>query len=828
MYPKHNQQFIRLIFESEEALRFTSLHKTILWVGLGLACVGAATLPLVSDPLPTLISVGIIIFMYVVLLFLFYRGHIQVVGWLHVTILWAILTHSIFWFGGVQSPGFAPYVVVVLIAGLFLGRWAGIIYAVLSLLSGTIAFILGRMSLLPSPIAEPTWGTFWIVGSLFIILVTILLHIFSENIYETLERVQRNENALSQSNRQLLTLQAAGSAITSSLDLQEVLHTVAKEMARALDVAGCAISEWKRPDDSVVLMAEFGPEDWWDEDTVGPVYHLEDYPLTKLVLSERQARQMTVEQPDIDPAELKFMQDAKIKSLLMLPMIFRERVVGLIEIMDDKVSRTFTKQEVDLSQLLANQAASAIENARLYQQAQHDIMERKQAESELVQYKIHLEEKVSERTHELKLTNQHLLREIIERKQAEQALRESEARFRGLVENATDAFFLIDIEDNSVVDVNQQACDSLGYTRKELLELSMADIDIGFDLDKFTAWADSFEQGETITIQGTHQRKDKTTFPVETRVGLLELNERNFRLALVRNVSERKQVEEALRFQKTLLEAQSEVSPDGILLLSNERRILSFNQRYVEMWGIQEKVIRTRSGEVVLQAILDQVVDRETFISGINALYLSQNETSQDEIVLKDGRTFDRYSTPIQGPDGAYYGRAWYYRDITERKLAEIALQQAKEAAEGANRAKSEFLANMSHELRTPLNAILGYTQILQRDKSLTERQLESLNTLRQSGEHLLTLLNDILDLSKIEAGRMELSLSEFFLSDFLDNIVDVFRIQAQQRDIKFVYENLSKLPIAVLGDERRLRQVLINLLGNAIKFTEKGRSVLR
>ncbi|MEG4293562.1 AAA family ATPase [Microcoleus sp. C2C3] len=149
--------------------------------------------------------------------------------------------------------------------------------------------------------------------------------------------------------------------------------------------------------------------------------------------------------------------------------------------------------------------------------------------------------------------------------------------------------------------------------------------------------------------------------------------------------------------------------------------------------------------------------------------------------------------------------------------------QQAEQAAETANRAKSQFLANMSHELRTPLNGILGYTQILKRDADLTSQQNSGINIIHQCGEHLLTLINDVLDLSKIEAGKMELYLTEFHLSDFLQSIIEICQIRAQQKGISLIYEPLTPLRTCVQADEKRLRQILINLLGNAIKFTEKG-----
>jgi predicted ATPase/signal transduction histidine kinase/CheY-like chemotaxis protein/tRNA A-37 threonylcarbamoyl transferase component Bud32 len=151
-------------------------------------------------------------------------------------------------------------------------------------------------------------------------------------------------------------------------------------------------------------------------------------------------------------------------------------------------------------------------------------------------------------------------------------------------------------------------------------------------------------------------------------------------------------------------------------------------------------------------------------------------------------------------------------------------LQKAEDAAQSANRAKSEFLANMNHELRTPLNGILGYTQILKRDKSLSGSQKDSLNIIYQCSNHLLNLINDILDLSKIEARKMELYPSHFRFPEFIKEITEICHIRAEEKGIFLIYEPLTPLPMGVQGDEKRLRQVLINLLGNGVKFTEIGR----
>ena len=155
-------------------------------------------------------------------------------------------------------------------------------------------------------------------------------------------------------------------------------------------------------------------------------------------------------------------------------------------------------------------------------------------------------------------------------------------------------------------------------------------------------------------------------------------------------------------------------------------------------------------------------------------------------------------------------------------------LKTAKEAADAANQAKSEFLTNMSHELRTPLNGILGYAQILQRDKTATPKQQDGFYIIRQCGSHLLTLINDILDLSKIEAKKLELYPTDFQFEPFLRGVKEICRIKAEQKELDFTYEVLNPLPPAIHADEKRLRQVLINLLGNAIKFTSQGSVIFK
>jgi signal transduction histidine kinase len=166
--------------------------------------------------------------------------------------------------------------------------------------------------------------------------------------------------------------------------------------------------------------------------------------------------------------------------------------------------------------------------------------------------------------------------------------------------------------------------------------------------------------------------------------------------------------------------------------------------------------------------------------------------------------------------------------EIQQRENAEASLIAAKEEADKANQAKSEFLANMSHEVRTPLNGILGYAQILQTSKNFNEKERKGLNIIHQCGTHLLTLINDVLDLSKIEARKMELYSTSFHFPSFLQGVAEIFSIRAEQKKLSFICQFDSDLPNGVYVDEQRLRQVLINLLGNALKFTNHGAVIFK
>ncbi|MGE4345467.1 MAG: CHASE domain-containing protein [Geoalkalibacter sp.] len=221
--------------------------------------------------------------------------------------------------------------------------------------------------------------------------------------------------------------------------------------------------------------------------------------------------------------------------------------------------------------------------------------------------------------------------------------------------------------------------------------------------------------------------------------------------------------------------------------------------------------------------------DREQALAASSAVFATGRTVHEYRFQRKDGTfiwVLDELRV-IRDDQGQPVELVGSWRDITARKQAE-ADRIARQAAEEANRAKSVFLANMSHEIRTPLNAILGFAQILDRDASLAPRQKEMVHTIQRSGRHLLNLINDVLDMSKIEAGRLELNPTDFCLHDLLDDVEMMFRSRAQAKGLQLLMERADGLPRYINADEAKLRQVLVNLVGNAVKFTKAGGVAVR
>ncbi|MBN1146043.1 MAG: PAS domain S-box protein [Anaerolineales bacterium] len=356
-------------------------------------------------------------------------------------------------------------------------------------------------------------------------------------VFTDLTEYKRSKETLLQRNRELSTLYTASAAVSSNLSLETVLQTVAEQMTRALDITGCAISLWRMQEDCIETVIDYNTAFPEETEPSGTIYRLEDYPTTRRVLETGQSMLIQRDDPKADPAELLLLESYEAYTLLMMPLVAQERVLGLMELLDDTKPRFFTPDDIRLASGLASQAAIAIQNAQLYRQAKHEITERMRAEKEL---------------------------------------------------------------------------------------------------------------------------------------------------------------------------------------------------------------------------------------------------------------------------------------------------QLAKEAAEAANLAKSAFLASMSHELRTPLNAILGFSQLMTRDPGLSAEQRENLDIILRSGKHLLDLINDVLEMSKIEAGQADLRQENFDLHHLLRTLEDMFRPRAAGKGLALSFEIDPSLPRYIFGDMNKLRQVLIHLIDNALKFTQEGSVAVR
>ena len=411
-------------------------------------------------------------------------------------------------------------------------------------------------------------------------------------------------------------------------------------------------------------------------------------------------------------------------------------------------------------------------------------------------------------------------RDITERKRAE-------VHYRDLYENAPDMMAVVDLVSGNILECNQTLADVIGRSKAEIIGNSFLDLYAPDSLEAARQTSSNFvETGEVIRQERILRRADGSTIevllqatPMRDETGKIVASRSTWR-----DVTKQKEAERALASQEALYRTLIEAAPQVIWVADADGQVALLNKAWHEFSGrTEEESLGTRWAEALHPEDLPDVLAKWE-----RAYRHGETYSGECRFQAKDGsyQTFIFIGTPVRDDSGKIINWVGINTNIADRVQAEIALQEAKDAAEYANRAKSEFLATMSHELRTPLNAIIGFSEIL-RDEiigTVNDEQKELAIDIHTSGNHLLAMINDILDLSKIEAGKMDLQLENFFVTEAVTEVNTIINALANQKQIRLTLE--IDQDVSIEADKIKFKQILYNLLSNAIKFTDEGGTV--
>jgi PAS domain S-box-containing protein len=425
------------------------------------------------------------------------------------------------------------------------------------------------------------------------------------------------------------------------------------------------------------------------------------------------------------------------------------------------------------------------------------------------------------------------LASIIEQRRTTAAQADHRALMNAIIEEAPNAINLIDPQTLRYVRVNAASSVLLGYTPEEHLALTVADVQQDLSTAEMTAVARVAATAQGAHFENRHRRKDGSLIDVRVSLRLIRQGGHDYILAIWSDISAEKAAQAEIR----KLSLAVEQSPNPVVITDLDARIEYVNDAFVRGTGYAREEVIGRNPRVLKSG--------KTPAATYAAMWqtLTQGEPWQGEFInrTRDGREQIEAATiiPLRQVDGRVTHYVAIKEDITEKRQISEELERyrqhleqlvaertaelitAKDAAESANRSKSEFLANMSHEIRTPMNAIIGLTHLLTRE-STNPRHQDRLTKIAGAAQHLLTIINDILDLSKIEAGKLELERTDFALERIVNNVCNLIRDKADAKDIELVV-NLRNLPELLHGDGLHLGQILLNFATNAVKFTEHG-----
>jgi len=415
-----------------------------------------------------------------------------------------------------------------------------------------------------------------------------------------------------------------------------------------------------------------------------------------------------------------------------------------------------------------------------------------------------------------------IYKDLTEQKRARRDLRTSETKFKKIFEASSETITINALNDGTYIAVNDRFVQMMEYTAEEVIGKTVADLRIWTQSEqRRSAIKELLANGAIKNVEVEFESKSGRVFSSLFSAVVMEIENQPCVVSFVRDISERKRAEQS----HSLLAAIVQSADDAVFSLDLETRITTWNPGAERLYGYSAAEIIGR--RIDMLAPPDRVDESGKLVAKV--LQAKTVERCDTKRSRKDGTLFDAaiVASPVYDAAGVIVGVSEIVRDITERRQTEQDLTDAREQALMASRTKSEFLATMSHEIRTPMTAIIGMADLLW-ESSLTPEQRGYLRIARTAGNALNTLIDSILDLSKIEGGHLQLEEIDFNLDTLVEESVENFTFRAHQKGLELLSHVEPDVPRALRGDPTRLRQVLGNLIGNAVKFTGHGEVAIR
>ncbi|WP_088891021.1 PAS domain S-box protein [Leptolyngbya ohadii] len=408
------------------------------------------------------------------------------------------------------------------------------------------------------------------------------------------------------------------------------------------------------------------------------------------------------------------------------------------------------------------------------------------------------------------------------------ALVESEEKFTSIFRTNPDPMIIASFDEGRILDVNQSMVEFFGYSRGAIVGQTTLHIGLWRELDKRQQFRQQLQQqGKVRSLETTVYTQLGELKTILLSADLKELDGQLCIIAVIKDISDRKQAEIALKQALQELHSHIENSPLATVRWNREFQVEDWSKQAERMFGWTAAEVRGkrfREWQFVFDEDQNDVHQTTAqLLTGVSGIVVNRNYHKDGSIL-----TCEWYNSVLLDEAGNVVSILSLVQNITERKRAEQELEQAKEAAEAANQAKSAFLASMSHELRTPLNSILGFSELMQVDRDTAVKHRQYAKTIHSNGTYLLKLINEILNLAKIEAGKLTLTKQGINLFDKLRSVRTTVSRQINRKKLHFYLEASPAVPPYILVDAQKLEQVLLNLLSNAIKFTEQGGITLR